>query len=275
MTHTVAHATWGVPGPEDSSGAAPSILAKAFAVIGAFDEHDRVLTLTQISRKTGLPKSTVHRLLQRLGELEVIEEHGAAYRLGIRLLQLVSSMPVDGMREAALPHLARLHAWAHEAVHFGVLRGSEVVVLQALFEVEHVRPIGEVGTRLPAHLSAMGRAMLASLSEEEADTVLTGPLEALTPASVTDPDRIRELLCRIRVEGVAVQKDEVIPGLGNVAAPILIRGRPMGAVAVQFDSATEVPARVVDAVRLTAHRIAGDTARLLAQGRDELFPFDD
>ncbi|AII08479.1 IclR family transcriptional regulator [Rhodococcus wratislaviensis] len=253
----------------------PSILAKAFLVIGAFNERDRVLTLTQISRKTGLPKSTVHRLLQRLGELDVIEEHGAGYRLGIRLLQLVSSMPVDGMREVALPHLAQLQAWSKESVHFGVLRGNEVVVLQALFAVDHARPIGEVGTRIPAHLSAMGRAMMAYLREDELTELLSGPLVGITPKSITDPARIREELKQVRVSGVAVQKDGVVLGLGNIAAPVLIKGRPMGAVAVQFDSSKQVSESVINAVKLTAHRICSDTTQMLAQGRGDLFPFDD
>ncbi|MFD9665013.1 IclR family transcriptional regulator [Rhodococcus sp. NPDC059968] len=263
---------------QDDCGAGsspPSILAKAFSIIDAFNERDRVLTLTQISRKTGLPKSTVHRLLQRLGELAVIEEHGAGYRLGIRLLRLVSSMPVDGMREVALPHLAQLQAWSKESVHFGVLRGNEVVVLQALFAVNHARPIGEVGTRIPAHLSAMGRAMMAHLREEELTELLAGPLVGLTPKSITDPVQIRHELKHIRVAGVAVQKDGVVLGLGNIAAPVLIKGRPMGAVAVQFDSAKEVSESVINAVKLTAHRICRDTTQMLAQGRADLFPFDD
>ncbi|KXX55992.1 IclR family transcriptional regulator [Rhodococcus sp. LB1] len=258
-----------------AESAPPSILAKAFLVIGAFNEQDRVLTLTQISCKTGLPKSTVHRLLQRLGELDVIEEHGAGYRLGIRLLQLVSSMPVDGMREVALPHLARLQAWSKESVHFGVLRGNEVVILQALFAVDHARPIGEVGTRIPAHLSSMGRVMMAYLPEDELTELLAGPLSRLTPKSVTDPKQIHDELKRIRVSGAAVQKDGVILGLGNIAAPVLIKGRPMGAVAVQFDSSEQVSESVINAVKLTAHRISRDTTQMLSQGRADLFPFDD
>ncbi len=72
-----------------------------------------------------------------------------------------------------------------------------------------------------------------------------------------------------------MQKDGVVLGLGNIAAPVLIKGRPMGAVAVQFDSAKEVSESVINAVKLTAHRICRDTTQMLAQGRADLFPFDD
>ena len=253
---------------------APSILAKAFAVLGAFNDRDRVLTLTEISRKSGLPKSTVHRLIQRLGALDVIEAHGSGYRVGIKLLQMVSSMPVDSMRELALPHMAQLQAWSKSSVHFGVLRGGEVVVLQALFAPNHELPIGEVGSRVPAHLSALGRVMMAHLPDEELGAVLSGPLPALTARSITDPELIRAALERARVEGYCVQRDEVVLGLGNIAAPILIKGRPMGAIALQFDSSQPVTESLVNAVKVTAHRITRDTVELLAGGRQELFPFD-
>ena len=262
------------PGGGPGHGESPSILAKAFAVLGAFNDRERVLTLTEISRKSGLPKSTVHRLLQRLGALDVIEPHGSGYRLGIKLLQMVSSMPVDSMRELALPHMAQLQAWSKASVHFGVLRGNEVVVLQALFAPNHELPIGEVGSRLPAHLSALGRMMLAHLPEDELDGVLAGALPALTEHSVTDPELIRVTLKQARAQGYCVQKDEVVLGLGNIAAPILIKGRPMGAVALQFDSSQPVTESLVNAVKVTAHRITRDTVELLANGRQELFPFD-
>ena len=266
-----------VDGAKPSMGAegdeAPSILAKAFAVLGAFNDRDRVLTLTEISRKSGLPKSTVHRLLQRLAALDVIETHGPGYRIGIKMLQMVSSMPVDSMREAALPHLAQLQAWSKESVHFGVLRGAEVVVLQAFFAPNHELPIGEVGSRVPAHLSALGRMMLAYLPDAELDEVLSGPLAPMTARSITDPKLIRASLQQAKVDGYCVQKDEVVLGLGNIAAPILIKGRPMGAVALQFDSSKPVSEPLVNAVKLTAHRITRDTLDLLANGRQDLFPF--
>jgi DNA-binding IclR family transcriptional regulator len=258
---------------EADRGAPPSILAKAFDILGTFNDQERVLTLTDISRKCGMPKSTVHRLLQRLGMLGVIEQHGGGYRLGIRLLQMVSAMPVDGMRELALPHMAQLQAWSKESVHFGVLRGREVVVLQALFAADHDRPIGEAGTRIPSHLSAMGRAMLAFLPEEELEEILAGPLPSLTASSVTDPQRLREELECVRSTGTALQRNEVHEGLGNVAAPILIKGRPMGAVAVQFDSAELPSDSLVSAVKLTARRVTHDTIGLL-NGRRELFPYE-
>lgn len=252
---------------------APSILAKAFDILGAFNDRHRVLTLTQISRRSQLPKSSVHRLLRRLGALGVIEEHGNGYRLGIRLLQLVGAMPVDSMRELALPHMARLQAWSKESVHFGVLRGGEVVIVQALFSPQHLHPVGTPGTRIPAHLSALGRSMLAYLPDDEVGPLLSGTLLGLTSRSKTDPQAIRAELVAVRVTGAAVQKDEVLLGMGNIAAPILIKGRPMAAVAVQFASSKPVLEATVDAVKLTAQRITRDTVELLAS-HNELFPYD-
>ncbi|MEZ2389132.1 IclR family transcriptional regulator [bacterium RCC_150] len=252
---------------------APSILAKAFSILESFNDRDRVLTLTEISRRSGLPKSTVHRLLRRLGDLGIIEDHGPGYRLGIKLVRMVSSMPVDLMRELSLPHMAQLQAWSNESVHFGVLRGGDVVVLQALFPPTEAPPIGEAGTRVPAHLSALGRAMLAYLPNEELDEVLGPDLAARTPKSMTDPVLIRTALELIRINGYASQRDEVVMGLGNIAAPILIKGRPMGAVALQMDSFKPMTDQLVNAVKVTAHRITRDAVGLLSHGREELFPY--
>ncbi|GAA1677367.1 IclR family transcriptional regulator [Citricoccus zhacaiensis] len=251
----------------------PSILAKAFDILGTFNGQHRVLTLTEISRKSGWPKSTVHRLLQRLSELEVIEQHGSGYRLGIRLMQMTSAMPVDGMREMALPHMAQLQAWSNAPVHFGVLRGKDVVVIQTLHAADTTSPIGEPGARIPSHLSAAGRAMLAFLPEEEIDEILAPPLIAMTPTSITDPQEIREQLAAVRSSKSAVQFGEIHAGIGNVASPILIKGRPMGAVAVQFDASKPLSDAITQGVMLTAKRITLDTIALVRK-RQELFPYE-
>lgn len=278
-TGHVHDSRWHQNGPHESAfhgteEDVPSILDKAFAVLQAFTDRDRVLTLTEISNKTGLPKSTVHRLLQRLSALEAIEPHGTGYKIGIHLLQMISSMPVDSARELALPHMAKLQAWSSTSVHFAVLRGKEIVVLQAVFAPDHVLPIAVVGSRLPAHLAALGRVMLAHLPDAELDGVLAGRLPALTERSMTDPLDIRAALEQAKVNGYSLQKDEVVMGLSSIAAPILLKGRPMAAVSSHFDSSIPVDPSLVSAVQLTAHRIQRDLIEFLANGRQQLFPFD-
>lgn len=257
--------------PGDES---PSILAKAFSVLRAFDVRDRVLTLTEISAKTLLPKSTVHRLLQRLIALEAIEPHGQGYRVGISLLQMVSAMPLDSARELALRHMANLQNWSKSSVHFGVLRGNEFVVLQALFAPDHVQPVAGIGSRLPAGLTAIGRVMLAHLPDDEIDAILSSKILARTEFSVTDPVAIKAVLKLAKVDGYCVQNNEVVLGLRSIAAPILIKGRPVAAVSTHVDSSVPVTASLVSAVQMTAQHIKRDLSGYLADGQQQLFPFD-
>ena len=85
----------------------PSILSKAFDLLRAFDQTARVMTLSELARAANLPKSTVHRLLARLIDLDVIEHHAQGYRLSLSLIQLGATTPAAGLRELAAPHLWR------------------------------------------------------------------------------------------------------------------------------------------------------------------------
>lgn len=267
----IAFEDWKAVG--ESSGT-PSILTKAFDVLGAFDERDRVLTLTDISRKIGLPKSTVHRLVNRLVEINVIEAQEHGYKVGVRLLNVVSTIPANGMRDIALPHIARLQAFAKGAVHLAVPRSGSVVVLEMLTVQGPNILVGPAGSRLPAHLTALGRAMLAHMNDEIQDEILDRPLFAMTPKSKTDAGLIRAEFPAIRRSKVAISKDEVAMGLGTIASPILIKGRAVGAVSIQFDSATEPSEPQINAVRVVAQRISKETFNMLANGNSKLFPHE-
>lgn len=253
----------------------PSILTKAFVVLDAFDADSRVLTLTEIWHRTGLPKPTVHRLLRRLEELNVVEPHGAGgWKLGIRLRRMAAATPVEVLRKTALPHLARLHTLTNESVRLGVLRGREVVVLEVLYSPWSRITAEEVGARLPAHASALGRAILAFAPDEDVDEALGDRLSRPTARTVADPNRIRQEILQARWRKLATSQDQLVLGAGAVAAPILIRGRAIGAVSVRFASETGFNDAVAEAVQMTAARIGRETAGALAHGHEDWNPFE-
>lgn len=261
-------------GDPEVDGEPPSILSKAFDLLGAFTTEDRVLSLTELSRRTGWPKPTVHRLLHRLEKLGVVEAHGNGWRVGIRLLGMAAAMPVESMHKLAVPHLAQLHAWTKENVHFAALRGSEVVVLETLFSPSTRSTAGPVANRLPTFATALGRSMLAYLPDEDVDVILVGRLPKITPETVTDPVAIRRELATVRRTGVAFQRDQVNLGLGAIAAPVLIKHHPVGSVAVQFDTEHGYKSAIADAVKLTAQRIAKETVEVLDDGHADWYPFE-
>ena len=105
----------------------PSILSKAFDLLYAFNGRERVMTLSELSKASGLPKSTVHRLLARLIDLGAIEPHGVGYKIGLEMFQLGSVTPASALRDMAVPYLATVHRWTGHTVLLGVLRSFDVV----------------------------------------------------------------------------------------------------------------------------------------------------
>ncbi|GAB2988475.1 IclR family transcriptional regulator [Amycolatopsis acidiphila] len=250
-----------------------SILSKAFTVLGAFDQERRVLTLTEIARASGLPKSTTHRILRRLVPLGVIEPHGPGFKVGLPMRRFASVMPIESLRQSALPHLGSLHRWSGRHVHLGSLRRDTVVFVERFLVPDHELPSASPGTDLPAHATALGKAMLAFLTPEELEEVLAGPLVSLAPNTVTDPKDIAAELCEVRKRRVAIARGEAHPDVACVAAPILIRGRAVSAISVSTtmkDAA--IDRSLVDAVYVTADRISRDNQQVLAQGHDIWFP---
>lgn len=250
-----------------------SILSKAFDVLGVFGPDHRVLTLTEIAHASGLPKSTVHRLLGRLIELGVIESHCAGFKVGLPLWRLVSAMPIESLRQSALPHLGALHHWSRCHVHMATLRGDRVVFVERMTAASHNLPSADPGMELPAHATALGKALLAFVPSEEVEAALHGPLAKVAPNTITDVDEFHEELVNVRNERFALARGESHPDVTCLASPVLIRGRAVGAVSVS--TAVRPPKTdraLVDAVRVTADRIATDNQKVLSDGHENWFP---
>lgn len=246
--------------PEES----PSILAKAFELLRAFDASHRVMTLTELSRAANLPKSTVHRLLARLVELDAVEHIGEGYRVSVSLAQLASFAPANLMRELALPYMARLHHWSGQTVALGVLRGFDVVVLDQVGSFEWHSQRTWVGARLPATSAAMGKVLLAWDPRDVLETVLPRPLPAVTPASITDPKVLLEQLRQVRADNLARQLDETLEGVAGIASAIVIQGEAVGALGLVYPSSTQLRPQAPHALRAAAVRLAAEIRETLA-----------
>lgn len=236
----------------------PSILTKAFQILSAFNSRDRVMTLRDLAEAAGLPKSTVHRLLVRLTELGAVERHGDGYKLGLSLLQLGSTTPAAALRDAALPSLAALQRRTHRTVHFGVLRGFEVVYLEKMAVPGCRSVLSGVGTHLPANCTAVGKSLLAALDEATVRSIAPPRLCTLTQRSITDLDRLCADLDAVRRTGLALEHEEARPGLACVAVTVTVRGEATAAVSLSYAVEDGVPAHAIDALRATAVRIGRD-----------------
>jgi DNA-binding IclR family transcriptional regulator len=245
----------------------PSILTKAFDLLRAFNATDRVMTLTELARAADLPKSTVHRLLARLVELDAVEHHGNGYKLSVSMIQLGATTPAAVLRDLALPHLAALHRWTGETVHLGVLRQFDIVYLEKLARPDSPSVLSRVGGRLPANCTAVGKALLAWEDLDDLQHFLPSPLPMLTPQSVTDVDKLIAALRVVKADGVARECNEATPGLSCVASPVVVKGLSVAAVSLAYRSGAPLNPRTETVLRETAAQIARDIRVSLADTR--------
>ena len=149
--------------------ATPSaVIDRISLVLDAFDGPGR-LTLAQIVRRTGLPRSSAHRMLDRLVQLRWLRRSGRDYELGMRLVELGSlAVHQDRLVRAASPLLGELHRATGLVVHLAVLDGSDVVYLEKVGDRMIAAIPTRVGGRQPAHCTAVGKAILAYRDEDTA-----------------------------------------------------------------------------------------------------------
>ncbi len=226
-----------------------AVIDRVSLVLDAFDGPGR-LTLAQIVRRTGLPRSSAHRMLERLVQLRWLRRNGRDYELGMRLVELGSlAVHQDRLHKAAIPRLHELHAATGLVVHLAVLDGTDVVYMEKVGDRMAAAIPTRVGGRRPAHCTAVGKAMLAFA--DDADTLEADLLPRLTKYSISTHAQLRNELLKVRSHGTAFDREESLPGLGCVAAPIGDPGEAVAAVSVcgpmsrmMFDQRLVAPVRM-------------------------------
>lgn len=230
-----------------------SVLDRVSLVLDAFDGPGR-LTLAQVVRRTGLPRSSAHRMLDRLVQLRWLRRSGRDYELGMRLVELGSlAVHQDRLHKAALPFLHELHRATGHTVHLAILDGSDVVYLEKIASRAAVALPSRVGGRHPAHCSAVGKAILAFASDSTLNETISG-LDLSTRRtrySIADANALRLEISKVRGHGVAYDREEAVAGFGCVAAPIGNIGEAVAAVSVcgpigrmQLDHRLAAPVRM-------------------------------
>ncbi|HSZ39891.1 MAG TPA: IclR family transcriptional regulator [Trebonia sp.] len=245
-------------------GTAPSILWKAFDVLGAFSHQHRVLTLAEVAHHSGLPKSTAHRVLAMLVEVGAVEPVAGGYQVGLRMFSLGVLPPEAALREAALPHLEELHRVTGQTLHLAILRGADVVYLEKLLpRGNRFRMPSAIGDRMPATCTGVGKAMLAFGSDEEVAGALAGPLRRRTGHSLGSLVQVGRELSAIRDRGYAVDREEAAEGLACVAVPVIASpsGAAVASISVSFPVSSGSGRALVAPLRATAARISRELGR--------------
>jgi DNA-binding IclR family transcriptional regulator len=211
-------------------------------VLGAFSAELPALGLTEIAAQTGLPKSTVHRLVAELVDWGALERGSdRRYRIGLRVWELGTLAPRGrGLGDVAAPFLEDIRTATGQNALLGVLDGTETVYVQQLSGRGAIPMKIRVGSRLPVHATGVGLALLASSPVALREEVLASPLRRYTDRTVVDPRELRRILAEVRRRGYAVS-DRQVERIGmSVAAPVFDAAGVAAALSVVMPSGSDL-----------------------------------
>ena len=223
---------------------------RAFAIVRAFGRDSPSLTLSQVAERTGLTRASARRFLLTLQTLGYIGSEGRQFFLRPRVLDLgfayLSSVPVFDVVEA---HMETMVQQVQESSSASVLDGTDVIYTLRVPTKRIMSVQIEVGTRLPAYATSMGRVLLAALPPAQLDAYFhQAKMQQLTPLTVTNEKGLRAALDRVRDQGWCLLDQELEVGVRSVAVPL-------------HDSAGRVFAAMnisTNATRVPAERLLGD-----------------
>lgn len=245
----------------DEPQAAPSSITTALRLLMAFGPMEKSIGLSELARRTGIPKSSAHRLLNLMAESRFIRRTGdGRYALGFQLwelgLRVVSNFD---LREISHPVIEWLHHLVGDAVHVAILDDDDVVYIDRLKSRATLQLFRRIGHRMPANATASGKAILAYSAPEVVERALSRKLRALTDKSlVTRADLLADLRL-IKERGYACSLGETQIGIASIAVPFFgADGEPAGAISIVGPSSS-----------ITRGRLKG-LAQLLHEGADRI-----
>lgn len=199
-------------------------LLRGLDILILFTRETPSLTLTEITNKTGLNKATVFRFVSTLEQAGFLvrDPETKRYTPGLKVLRLgfaaISSLE---LRQVARPFLQELSQRVGETASLSILDGMEIIYVDRVRNRQIVGVVLGLGSRLPAHCTSMGKAMLANLEPGELEVRLEKiDLKPCTPNSLVDDGSLNSELEKIRQQGFAINDEELEIGLRAVAAPI-------------------------------------------------------
>jgi IclR family pca regulon transcriptional regulator len=237
-------------------------MARGLAVIRAFSDQRRSLTIAQISHRTGIPRAAVRRCLYTLKQLGYAESDANNFTLKPKILTLgysyLSSTPLTVSAQPCLNNISRM---LNESCSLAVLDDNQVLYVSRSATSRIMSVALNTGSRLPAYCTSLGRVMLAHMSEEELDAYFARvKLKAFTQRTVVSVKRIKEILAEARRAGYVVVEEELEVGLRSIAVPV--RGASGNVLA-----ALNIGAQ---ATRVTKQQMEEEFLPVLLRGAQEL-----
>ncbi len=226
------------------------------------------LGIKELSISTGLPASTVQRIVNTLELKNYLMQNpkNDKYRLGIALYNISKSYAENfDWIDSARIHMENMVNKHKETVNLAILQGQKIAYLTKVDSPNILRPNFNVGVQYPAFCTSLGRCLIAHQPPELIDTMLSSPIEACTEKTVIDPDKLRSELSKIRKQGYAIEDEEFQKGLFCIAAPIRgFKGRVMAAISttipkyrLEMDDVPEITKDLIE----TANNISAELTK--------------
>lgn len=209
-------------------------LAKAFTLLDTLGKFENGTSIATLSKELKMGKSTVHRLLATLREFDLVwfDASTSNYALGVRVLRWSDLLLKQNLLiRHGSPILRELVHNCHETASLAVLEDLDVVFIARFESTQRLRMSEAVGSRCPAYCTALGKAILASLSEEEFRGVFDGvdSLKPMTPNSIVSKEKLWDHLQKVKQDGVAYDFEENV--IGGICIGTAVRNHTGKAVA--------------------------------------------
>lgn len=264
------------PGGKSRAGVGKNqSLTRALTLLERLAESPAGLHLTDLSYQLGMPAATVHRLLSTFEELNFVEQDPEQGLWFVGLKTFTVGNAFLNRRDyvaIARPHMHALVEQCGETVNLGVIDDGEVVFISQVESQEVMRMIVRLGSRSPIHASGVGKAMLASMSEQRVTRILQRRgLARYTDHSIDSPALLRDELEQVRQQGYALDDEEHAVGLRCVAAPIFDQnGQALAAISLSGPKARIVDSRLSElgnSIRQTAAEITRELGGRIPAGQ--------
>lgn len=198
---------------------------KSLNILNLFSNSRYELSISEISKKLGLGISTTYRLLGTLKYKNYIEQnpHNLKYKLGYAFLNkaFLVSNDESNIIKKSMPYLEKLRDFTKESISLAVLDGANIVYIAKADSYEILRTNIEIGKKLPAYKTALGKILLAHLSPEQFNRLFDkDKLLISDPGFNLNISEFKQYLRKVRKEGIAFDDEEATPGIRCMAAPI-------------------------------------------------------
>ena len=198
-------------------------LERAIDILRALKKAQCPLMLKDIAQRTGIAKSTVHRLLSTMRDADLIEQgQDGRYSLGMSLFELGSAAAsTRNVTTVARPYMQQISKELNESVSLALLSHGEALLLSFIESTSPFHVVSRVGSRMPAHCTVQGKIMLANMQEDDIRKIIEEQgMYQYTPATIKTYDTLMAELEKVRKQNYAVDDGEYHIGLSSVGAPI-------------------------------------------------------